>query len=167
LRRNQNNNKVTDTIACFRTTGWCLLRYTVSLDCIMQYIYVYIIYTIYTKLTFAVRVFYVGFRAPNSTRKRTEACFCRTPTRQWNIVLLSLRNQSEILWRLNRGESQNNPICISRNAAQNNIIVWYYYIMLVVAWIPTSFIYGFSILANLKGLTIYIYIMCIYFIWCA
>jgi len=130
LRRNQNNNKVTDTIACFRTTGWCLLRYTVSLYCILQYIYVYIIYT---KLTFAVRVFYVGFRAPNSTRKLTEACFCRTPTRQWNIVLLLLRNQSEILWRLNRGESQNNPICISRNVAQNNII------MLVVAWIPTLF----------------------------
>jgi len=91
LRQNQNNNKVTDTIACSRTTGWCLLRYIVSVACIIQHIYIYI----YTKWTFVVRLFYGGFRAPNSMRKRAGACFCCTPTREWNIVLLSSRNQSE------------------------------------------------------------------------
>lgn len=44
--------------------------------------------------TLAVRVFYGGFRAPNSTWKRAGARFCRTPTRQWNIVYYCCRETS-------------------------------------------------------------------------
>jgi len=52
------------------------------------------IHIIFVNITLAVRVFYGGFRAPNSTWKRAGARFCRKPTRQWNIVYCCRRETS-------------------------------------------------------------------------